>query len=738
MIPATVIRQRDFTGGQQDKENERRDDQQATRSSCRRLENFRPLAAGGARRRPGKRQEFLSGGMTLVVRPTTTTKFYFSLEAATLTIRDSLKQVRHTFTGEAWTADEVYDLSVQVVANASLSRVYVAGASRPRVVTYDDDADTWSIDDYAFLEDSSGATREPFYRFAALGITVQPSARTGAITLTASASAFLTAAHVGNRIRYAGKQIEITSVTNGTSAAGTVIEELPPSFEVTVGASGGFQVGDVVEGRTSGAQGHVTSIPSSTKLRIVCTSNYSGFSASEILVGPNGQTTVSSQTGISPEATSVWDEAFITDYRGWPASLSYDVQRLIMCRFPQLGRAVLWSAIGEPSDFRVGSEADEAIFELVPENCTVQSVAPGADEFVLTDVGCYYIPISGSSPLQPGSVEFRLISSDAASKARPAQTSEGLAFINYAQTRVLAIIGTGQTARPYIVQDTSENHFALIDAPVCIVSSTGETRAPERYVYVVNADGTLAVGRYNARSDFAGWVPWTSEGTARWASIDRGDVLVMSTYALESGDREVVEIFDEDRKLDSAVTLYLGSGADILELTTGEPLELYGGGYLELGGRYQTEFLAGEEVHVFDGAFYRGTVDVEDDGSLAEDLDTDGYQPLYVGLNFEPVYEPFVPSAPEGQSVRQTMRRRRIKQIAIRVQDSNGYVVSASGYRREIPAYRPDENEEIAAVLRDETQKFRVLGRDYEPSVEVRQTVPGEFTLIEFGMEVTV
>lgn len=738
MIPATVIRQRDFTGGQQDKENERRDDQQATRSSCRRLENFRALAAGGARRRPGKRQEFLSGGMTLVVRPTTTTKFYFTFEAATLTIRDSLKQIRHSFTGEPWTADTLYDLSVQEVIEATNARVYVCWGGRPRVVAYNEAAGEWSIGDFAFLTDGSGATREPFWRFADGGITMSPSDTGGTITMTASAAVFDAAKHTDVPFRYAGKQFIVRTVLTPTTATCDVVEKLPPTYSVTVENSGGFEIGEVVEGRTTGAKGHISAIVGNI-INVVTTSNYGGWEVGEIFVGPNSQSEV---TGRGLAATNgptlVWDEAFMTDARGWPGAVSFDRQRLTFTRFPQLGRAILWSAIGEQSDFRVGPEADDAIFDLVPDNCVVQNVAGGSDQFVLTDVGCYYIPISGSIPLQPGSVEFRLISSDAASKARPAQTTEGLAFINYAQTRVLAIIGTGQTARPYIVQDTSGNHFALINAPVCIVSSTGETRAPERYVYVVNADGTLAVGRYNARSDFAGWVPWTSEGTARWASIDRGDVLVMSTYALESGDREVVEIFDEDRKLDSAVTLYLGSGADILELTTGEPLELYGGGYLELGGRYQTEFLAGEEVHVFDGSFYRGTVEVEGDGSLAEDLDTDGYQPLYVGLNFEPVYAPFVPSAPEGQSVRQTMRRRRIKQIAIRVQDSNGYVVISSGYRREIPAYRPDENEEIAAVLRDETQKFRVLGRDYEPSVEVRQTVPGEFTLIEFGMEVTV
>lgn len=739
-IPALVVRQRDFTGGQQDKELERRDDQPETRAAARQMANLRALAPGGARRRPGRVTVFLDSGRTLVVRPTPSTKFYFTFNDQSLVIRDDLKQVRHTFTGQPWLAALLYEITIQAVSSASLSKVIICYPTfRPRVVSYDNAADSWSIGSFAFAEDGNGATYEPFYRYVETGVTIQPSALTGAITLVASAAVFSSSAYVGNHIRYAGKQIEITAVADSTHASGTVLESLPPTHNVTVYSSGGFAIGDVVEGRTSGARGYVTAIPDATHLHVITISNYGGFSTSEQLVGPNSQTSVTTTSStISPDPTFVWDEAFMTDYRGWPGSVSYDVQRLIFCRFPQIGRVILWSSIGDITDFKTGANADDSIFETVPENCIVQNVIGGADEFVMTDVGCYYIPISGGSPLRPGSVEFRLISSDAASTAWPAFTTEGLVFINYAKTRVLGIIGTGQSARPYIIQDTSELHSELINEPICLISSTGDTKAPERYLYLVNSDGTLVVGRYNARKSFAGWTPWPSDGFVRWSAVDRGDVLLMATYSLAAGDRDVVEVFDEDRKLDCAVTLFNGQGLDILEMTTGDPVELVGGGNIELSGAYQLEFAAGADFHFFDGQFYRGTQTIALDGSLVEDLDTDGYAPLYAGLNYIPTYEPFVPGAPEGQSQKQNMRRRRIKRIGMRVQDTNGFQVETEGSLRVVPAYRAGEDEEIAAPLRDETYMFRPLGRSYEPSVVLRQVVPGEFTLIECTMEVTV
>lgn len=733
-IPKIVTRQRDFSGGQQDASNERRDDQKETRSAARTMKNLRALSGGPAQRRPGRRVLFLDGGRTEKVRPTPATEFTLTMTAGTLTIRDELAQTRHTFTGEPWTADLLYALTVQQDG----ARVYIGHQTfRPRVVAYDEATDAWVIDDYAYLTDSSGATREPFWRYAPTGITIQPSARTGSVTIEASAGVFDATIHVGNRIRYSGKQIEITSVTDADTAVGTVIEELPPTFDVTVANSGNFAVGDAVEGRTSGSQGHVVQVTSG-HLFVVVTSNYAGFSNGEKIVGPNSETTVSSQSSASPGATFVWDECFMSDYRGWPGSISADVQRIIFTNFRQLGRGIIWSAIGDGTDLRAGANASDAIFEVVPDNCIVQHVIGGEDEFVFTDKGVFYVPISGASPLVPGSVEFRRISSDGASSARPAFTTEGLVYLNFGATRVLSIVGTGQTTRPYIVQDTSELHSDLINDPVCLVAATGDARTPERYLYVVNADGTLAVGRYNAREQFAGWTPWDGDGLVRWLATDRGDVLFMVTYDLPGGERSTVEVLDEDYLLDGAVELYLGSGIDVLELTTGEPLELYGGGYLELDGIYALAFAEGAILHVFDGEWYRGEVTVGVDGVLEEDLDTVENQPLYAGFNYIPEFEPFIPGAPEGQSVKQSLRRRKVAKVSMRVQQSNGFEVEIGGHIREVPAYRAGENEEERPPLRDETYTFRGLGRDHEPRVTMRQRVPGRLTMVEWGMEVTV
>ncbi len=73
----------------------------------------------------------------------------------------------------------------------------------------------------------------------------------------------------------------------------------------------------------------------------------------------------------------------------------------------------------------IGAEKEDAIFEFVPENCLVLDVIGGADEFIFTDKGIFYVPVSTSNPLIPGAIDFKLITDDPSSSIRPVTTTEG-------------------------------------------------------------------------------------------------------------------------------------------------------------------------------------------------------------------------------------------------------------------------------------------------------------------------
>lgn len=96
---------------------------------------------------------------------------------------------------------------------------------RPQRITRQSHTD-WTIAEFAFLEDeASHVLRQPCFKFADEAVTLQPSATTGSITLTASADVF-DAQHVGLRFRLKKKEVKITAVASATSATAECIQPL--------------------------------------------------------------------------------------------------------------------------------------------------------------------------------------------------------------------------------------------------------------------------------------------------------------------------------------------------------------------------------------------------------------------------------------------------------------------------------------------------------------------------------
>ncbi|MEM6902164.1 MAG: hypothetical protein AAF556_02855 [Pseudomonadota bacterium] len=108
----------------------------------------------------------------------------------------------------------------------------------PKLILRNGDTD-WSLEDWPFVEEEDGASREPFYRYAAPDVTLTPSATSGSITLTASADVF-TPDHEGARLRVGGKQVVITSVSSTTTVAAEVKQTLTGTSATTSWSEAAF------------------------------------------------------------------------------------------------------------------------------------------------------------------------------------------------------------------------------------------------------------------------------------------------------------------------------------------------------------------------------------------------------------------------------------------------------------------------------------------------------------------
>lgn len=725
-IPAIPFVQTNFSAGQISASAQRQDDVKFVRAGCRVMRNARPSPTGTAIQRLGRRAIFTDKARTETIRFTDELMFRISFGNQQMTLRGMDGTLIWTGQSLPWLLDRVDEIHYAVFDR---DIIVTFPGTRPLVFHVADDGNATELD-FEFRENAGGGLRQPYYRYAAAGITLLPSARTGTITIEFSDDA-LVAGHVGDRFRYVGREIEIVEVTSATEGVATVIEELPPTYRVTLDTASGFTAGQIAIGADSGAEGEVIAVNiGANTIDVVMSNTFAGYIDTEAVVSPTGRGEVTSSAAIDPGASVQWDEALMSDYRGWPRFVTVDQKRLIFADFPALMNGIAESAILLPNDFYPGADSVSAIFEFAPNNARVISVVGGADQFVFTDIGIYYIPISVSNPLVPGSVEFRLVSSIGAGSPRPVGVGSGVLYLNADLTRVCYLYQTGLTARPYDVKDMSELNGDLFADPYCLAATTGAGSAAERYVYIANGDGSLVVGRFNvvvsAGEEWMGWAPAdTTLGEVRWVSAFGDEVTVNVAYPNENfgvDELWVVEVLDEDAYLDGQVPL----NEDVVPLRP-DPEDL------SLGRLW---VYSGGEVDVMQGVKYLGRRSVDLDGNLVE-IEGDDFSAADVvaGRGWEATVEPFIPNLREdAKALGQRGRRRKIKRGHIAVIGSTGFTFMG----RRIGAYEPQEDGGAAPELREQVYTFRQLGRQHDPRVAFVKDVPGPFELLEISGEVTV
>jgi hypothetical protein len=566
------------------------------------------------------------------------------------------------------------------------------------------------------------------------GCSHQAIGVTGAVTILAEAPAFAPGM-VNTLIRWLDRQILITGYTSATQVSGTVIQPLFASMNLTAtaGFTGGFSVGDIISD-SNGLQAEIWRINGSISSLDVNMMQGRTFTLSTGIYGPGGSFVLTGQTTTAPGYSVQWDEAVFSSYRGWPQSCFFDQNRLGFCDIPSLPNGIAWSRVGQYADFLPDAvTASDPIFEIAPENSRVYHVSTKQDEIVLTNRGIWYIPISETNPLKPGSVTFKKVSVDASSPAKPSETNEGIIFIGAGLNRIVAVVPTGTLTNPWQTRETSLFHQHLFNSPVAVASTIGDDTFAERYVYVLNGDGSIAVGKYDAGKQWVGWLPWDSKGAPKWISVLSGVTSFVTLY----GSCYLTETID--------TSLYLDGGLTINAVPTA---------LAAAPGYGPLWWLTNGSVDLMDGVKTMGTYQIDGVGNLIPNSPGEDLSSLTIvaGQSWTCTLEPFVPNADAGADQKQRTRRRRIQRVIATVEQSSGFKFSKlySGpkgpqlpafgtemglYR--VSAWNQDDNQAVAPPLRNQTYTWRPTGRTYDPRVALVKDVPGPITVVEFGMEVT-
>jgi hypothetical protein len=738
--------QKDFSAGEVDVTLKRADDNPLHKAGCRQLSNFRILSSGAVKNRPGRTARFTAAvGRTEEVEMVGGTVFYLAFGAGTLDVFNSAGAQVFTQSGFPWALNTVQSIVWAFYRNS----FYIAfPGMQPQVLSWDGVA-TWSVT--AFAEQlNNNQKRTFFYRISPQGVTMLPSATgPGAITVTFS-SPILVAGMVGTRMRFCNRQILITSLINSSEANATVEEILPnsESFSFAVLPTTLFNVGDQVIGSTSGATGVATIVNSggmTVQLLPDATGALTpGFVTGETVVGPSGSAAIVGAINIlAPTAVTVWDDEVMNAFRGYPSSIFVDQNRLGLCNFPSVPNGIGWSAIANMTDLYVGANPDNAMFELAPVQSIVLFVVAGqqSSEFVFCDNGIYYIPISATNPLVPGSVAFTLLTKDGSANVQPRVLQDVILFMNAGLSSVMAILAPGAFARPYEVQNLTLYHSHLVKTPTVIAAPDTTSQFDERYVYVLNSDGSIAVGSYQMQNGNIkgniGWAPYTGAGVTSWISALKSDVIFTTSYF---GVATIVEALDNTQYLDCALPVNAAPTA-----------------FAPPGGKGPLWFIPSQSVYLLDLVTRQmGTYQIDANGNIipqfigGENLLS---SQLVAGQPWTATLEPFVPDANSGTDVGQRMFKRRVARLAVYVINSTGFLMARlfsgpltrtspslgtimNSYR--VTTYNMDDDPTKAAPQREEVKRSRPIGRSFDPRVAIIKDTPGPLIIAELGIEATI
>jgi hypothetical protein len=718
-----TIFQRDFAFGAVREDFLEADDLELRQASLKTALNVRALATRAIEERPGTffGREIEGGKQIKEIRPSAGLVYLLIICDDHLQVVDSTADQIYRNNNVPWTdGDDVW------IENFRGTTV-LGGDFGVYTLQYDEGS--FSMGGFEFADGPGGEILQPYWSFHP-GTTIQPSAVTGNISLTASGFDWQED-HVGLRVRYNYREVLITEFISTSTVNGTVVNDLPPSFSVAVGDGSQFRVGDVVIGSDSGYQGIVTEVVGNT-LSLSTLARFQGPDVSEDLSSPSGSSSVSATYTISPEPSSVWDEPLMSDLRGWPRAGGSASGRLVLTDFENAESVIATSSSRAIEDFGVGAADDDAIARKVGDNSPrwLHCINMG-DLVLLADNGCYIVNTRDNGILTPATFNVVLVDETGSSSVRPVRLKDGVVFVEAGGASVSAMVLDGNVYLKWSVRNLTRFHDHLIRNPVYLSSPAQNSLFPEKYVFVVNSDGTLAALSFqeNIREERYGFVPWETDGefvavtpffNTYWAIVNR---------TLGGETRQILERFDPDAVMDCATEIGTSTGYDTLDVN-GEPLEVNGVN-LEITGAVLT-YLIDADVTVHARGWDVGDFTVNSEGQLDNEFAFSGTR--QIGLPFTVLVAPWPMEVVD--SPRFGTLTARVLQMVVSVQNSLGFTAQCNNYSATVGDYLIGADLTEPPAVRTQRYRFSIFGNRDHPEMTITRTRPGPLRILAIGQRV--
>lgn len=726
------IIQRDMRLGETRPELLERLDTELRGNSLQGARNVRSLSTGGMEGRDGTIYRLsLSDNprAPIMILPADGLKFGLVLSDNTTRLIDASGKIVQTFTNAPWS--RASDLWVVPLGADTI----IGNSAGIWTVTYSDGV--WSFGTWSFDAAVNGEVAQPYWAFKK-GVSIAPSGYSGAVDLIADAPAFLPA-HVGQRIRYLRQEIAVTEYVSETHVRGTVVNKLPPSYQIELSSTDDFKVGDVVVGADTNYQGVISSI-TSPFLFVTTLSFFEGPDVAEKMTSSSGTTgtgvgVVSKVQLTAPLGSSVWDEPMIGPAYGFPRSGAVVSGRLVLADLPAIPNGIALSSARSVKDFEIGTEDDDGIARQIgPASQRILHAVEAGDLLLFTDAACYLVTIRGNGLLTPTNFNPELFDRRGSSDIEPVSVGDGVVFVERNSNTVSAALLDGNVYLKWSIRPLTEMHSHIVTNPTALCGPALDSVRPEKYVFVVNDDGTLAAVSFSQNlldpAD-VGITRWDTDGTYRSISPAFGTYWSVVDRTIDGSTVTMLESFESGVYLDSAVVAG-GDPASSVLTVNGQQVTLNGAtvsiNSVSLG------HLVGKDVYGYASGFVMQPQPVTGGGLLPEGSGLGGTRQF--GLNFEAYVRPW--PVEQLDSRRIGVHKPRCIRFLVSLQDSDEFQVRCNNDTRNLGGFRFGADLTHPPATTTDDFAIPVFGRRHQPDLRVIKHQPGRFRVLYTGQEVQV
>ena len=368
---------------------------------------------------------------------------------------------------------------------------------------------------------------QPYTSFQAKGVTLDPSATSGNITLTSS-SPHWTPDHVGSTVRYHDTEIDLTGYTSPTVVSGTVNGTLRIRLSILnpLRTSDGSSRIEVTQLSHGYAGGEAVTIEDASAVGGINTASVNGNRTVAGIIDENtwyytaGATANAAEDGggyvkvVTHATTAEWSEQSFSAVRGYPAAVVFHENRLSFAGTIAEPDAIWMSGIGSFFNFDVGDANDNEAISLIAATGSVNSIrymVSNRDLQIFGAAGELYVPTYLNQAITPTNAQIRLQTPYGCEFTQPVSMDGGTLFVQ----------NGGRTVREYLYTDGEDAYTAsavstiashLIFDPQYMAVVHGGFGTPESYAMISNGNGDIALFNSNRTERRAGWTRLTTVG----------------------------------------------------------------------------------------------------------------------------------------------------------------------------------------------------------------------------------